>query len=288
MKGIILAGGSGTRMYPITLPTIKQLLPVYDKPMIYYPLSTLMMAGVKDILLISTPEDLSRYKNLFGDGSNLGVSFTYTIQKEPKGLAEAFIIGEKFIGNENVWMILGDNIIYGVGLERILMSVSDRKEGATVFAYKVKDPEKYGVIEFDKEGNPETIVEKPKNPKSSYAQIGLYYFDKDVSQIAKKQEFSNRGELEIVDTVKEYMRRGQLHVEKLDIGYAWLDAGSFDSLYDASSFVKVVQSRQSVIISSPEEVSYRKGWINKDQLKKLGEKCAKTSYGQYLIDISKE
>lgn len=288
MKGIILAGGSGSRMYPITLPTIKQLLPVYDKPMIYYPLSTLMVAGVDDILLISTPNDLSRYEHLFGDGSDLGISFSYAVQKEPKGLAEAFIIGEDFIGKENIWMILGDNIIYGVGLESSLTNVSERKKGATVFAYKVEDPEKYGVIEFDERGKPKTIVEKPKKPKSRYAQIGLYHFDSRVSEIAKKQEYSDRGELEIVDTVKQYLDIGQLNVEKLGTGCTWLDAGSFDSLCNASNFVKVIRSRQGIVISSPEEVAYRKGWINKNQLKKLGDRCAKTSYGQYLINLSKE
>jgi glucose-1-phosphate thymidylyltransferase len=288
MKGIILAGGSGTRMYPITLPTIKQLLPVYDKPMIYYPLSTLMMAGVKEVLIISTPKDLPKYIELFGSGSQLGISISYAIQDAPRGLAEAFIVGENFIKNDNVWMILGDNIFFGDNLEKVLTDVSTRREGATVFAYKVKNPQIYGVIEFDEMGNPISIVEKPTEPKSNYAQTGLYYFDREVAEIAKRQQYSARGELEIVDVVNDYMKRGQLKVERLGSGYAWLDSGSFDSLYDSSTYVKVLQTRQGVIVCSPEEIAFRKGYINKQQLLKLAEPLAKSSYGQNLLDLAKE
>ncbi|KKS58868.1 MAG: Glucose-1-phosphate thymidylyltransferase [candidate division WWE3 bacterium GW2011_GWF2_42_42] len=282
MKGIILAGGFGTRMYPITLSTIKQLLPVYDKPMIYYPLSTLMMAGVREILIISTPKDLPRYIELFGDGSHLGLDISYAIQNEPKGLAKNYIQGE------NVWLILGDNIFFGDKLEETLMKVSKRKEGATVFAYRVKDPERYGVVEFDKNGKPVSIVEKPKEPKSDFAQVGLYYFDKKVSAIAKKQTYSERGELEIVDVVKDYLKRGTLKVERMGSGYAWLDSGTFDSLYDSATFIKVLQTRQGIIVCSPEEVAYRKGYINKKQLLKLAEPLSKSSYGQYLLNLAKE
>ena len=288
MKGIILAGGFGTRMYPITLSTIKQLLPVYDKPMIYYPLSTLMMAGVREILIISTPKDLPRYIELFGDGSPLGLDISYAIQNEPKGLAEAFIIAKNYIQGENVWLILGDNIFFGDKLEETLMKVSKRKEGATVFAYRVKDPERYGVVEFDKNGKPVSIVEKPKEPKSDFAQVGLYYFDKKVSAIAKKQTYSERGELEIVDVVKDYLKRGTLKVERMGSGYAWLDSGTFDSLYDSATFIKVLQTRQGIIVCSPEEVAYRKGYINKKQLLKLAEPLSKSSYGQYLLNLAKE
>ncbi|KKR41292.1 MAG: Glucose-1-phosphate thymidylyltransferase [candidate division WWE3 bacterium GW2011_GWA1_42_12] len=288
MKGIILAGGFGTRMYPITRSTIKQLLPVYDKPMIYYPLSTLMMAGVREILIISTPKDLPRYIELFGDGSPLGLDISYAIQNEPKGLAEAFIIAKNYIQGENVWLILGDNIFFGDKLEETLMKVSKRKEGATVFAYRVKDPERYGVVEFDKNGKPVSIVEKPKEPKSDFAQVGLYYFDKKVSAIAKKQTYSERGELEIVDVVKDYLKRGTLKVERMGSGYAWLDSGTFDSLYDSATFIKVLQTRQGIIVCSPEEVAYRKGYINKKQLLKLAEPLSKSSYGQYLLNLAKE
>jgi glucose-1-phosphate thymidylyltransferase len=288
MKGIILAGGSGTRMYPITMPTIKQLLPVYDKPMIYYPLSTLMLAGVREILIISTPKDLQKYMELFGNGSQLGLDISYALQNEPRGLAEAFIIGENFIKDDNVWLVLGDNIIVGDKLEETLLNVSKRKSGATVFAYKVKDPQKYGVIEFDKKGRPSSIVEKPKDPKSNYAQIGLYYFDKEVSKISKNIDFSARGELEIVDVVLNYLRKRSLEVVTFGSGYAWLDSGSFDSLYDASTFIKVLQNRQGVVVSSPEEISYKKGYIDKKQLLKLAEPLSKSDYGQYLIEVAKE
>ncbi len=275
-------------MYPITLPTIKQLLPVYDKPMIYYPLSTLMMAGVKDILIISTPRDLPRYVELLGDGSHLGLAISYAIQNEPKGLAESFIIGRNFIKDDNVWLILGDNIFYGERLEETLMRVSKRKTGATVFAYRVKDPERYGVIEFDKKGKPISIVEKPKEPKSDYAQVGLYYFDKKVYSIAKKQKYSDRGELEIVDVVNDYLKRGEQKVEKMGSGFAWLDSGTFDSLYDSSTFIKVLQTRQGIVVCSPEETAYRKGYIDKKQLLKLAEPLAKSNYGQYLLSLAKE
>lgn len=288
MKGIILAGGYGTRLYPITLSVVKQLLPVYDKPMIYYPLSTLMLAGVRDILIISTPQDLPKFKELFGDGSSLGLNFSYVAQEKPSGLADAYILGEEFIKNDTVWMVLGDNIFFGSGLEELLVRVSERKSGGTVFAYRVQDPERYGIIEFNDKDEPVSIVEKPKNSKSNYAQVGLYYFDKYASSIAKKQKCSTRGELEIVGVVNDYLHRGVLKVEKLGRGLAWLDSGTFNSLYDSSTFVKVLQERQGVVVSSPEEIAYRKGYITKKQLLKLAEPLSKSSYGQYLMELDKE
>lgn len=288
MKGIILAGGYGTRLYPVTLPVVKQLLPIYDKPMIYYPLSTLMLAGVRDILIISTPKDLPKFKELFGDGSKLGVTFSYVVQEKPGGLAEAFILGEDFIKNDNVWLILGDNIFFGSGLEEMLSKVSGRKQGSTVFAYRVQEPQRYGIIEFDKKGNPVSIVEKPSKPKSNYAQVGLYYFDKDVSKISKMQKCSKRGELEIVSVVSHYLKQGNLKVERMNRGFAWLDAGTFDSLYDASTFVKVMQERQGVVVSSPEEIAYRKGYISKADLLKIAKSMSKSNYGQYLMYLAKE
>lgn len=288
MKGIILAGGYGTRLYPVTLPVVKQLLPIYDKPMIYYPLSTLMLAGVRDILIISTPNDLPKFKELFGDGSKLGVTFSYVVQEKPGGLAEAFILGEDFIKNDNVWLILGDNIFFGSGLEEMLSKVSGRKQGSTVFAYRVQEPQRYGIIEFDKKGNPVSIVEKPSKPKSNYAQVGLYYFDKDVSKISKMQKLSKRGELEIVSVVSHYLKQGNLKVERMNRGFAWLDAGTFDSLYDASTFVKVMQERQGVVVSSPEEIAYRKGYISKENLLKIAKSMSKSNYGQYLMYLAKE
>ncbi len=288
MKGIILAGGYGTRLYPITLPIVKQLLPVYDKPMIYYPLSTLMLAGVRDILIISTPQDIPKFEELFGDGSKLGLTISYVVQEKPSGLAEAFILGEHFINKDNVWLILGDNIFVGEKLEETLIEVSKRKVGATVFAYKVKDPERYGIIEFNKAGMPVSIEEKPKNPKSNYAQVGLYYFDGNVSKVAKEQEYSARGELEIVGVVNDYLKKETLNVEKMGTGYAWLDSGTFDSLYDSSTFVKVLQTRQGNIICSPEEIAYRKGYINKEQLLVLAESLSKSEYGKFLINLVQE
>lgn len=287
MKGIILAGGRGTRLYPITIPTVKQLLPIYDKPLIYYPLSTLMLAGVKDILIISHKEYIPLYIDLFGDGSHLGIKLSYAIQKEPKGLAEAFIVGENFIKDESVWLVLGDNLFFGDHLEDMLTEVSKRQEGATVFAYKVKDPERYGVIEFDENNNVLSIEEKPKEPKSDYAQTGLYFFDKDVASVAKRQSYSDRGELEIVDTVKEYLKNGKLKVERMGSGFAWLDTGTYDSMYDATSFVRVMQKRQNIIISSPEEIAYKKGYIDKNQLRKLAKDLEQTEYGQHLLNLTK-
>ena len=288
MKGIILAGGYGTRLYPITLPVVKQLLPIYDKPMIYYPLSTLMLAGVRDILLISTPKDLPRFQELFGDGSRLGLNISYIAQEKPSGLPEAYILGEKFINGDSVWMILGDNIFFGDGLGKILSDVSKRKSGGTVFTYYVEDPERYGIIEFDSKDKPLSIVEKPKKPKSNYALVGLYYFDKNVSKIAKKQKKSARKEFEIVDTMKEYLKIGKLSVEKLGRGFAWFDSGTFDSLYDTSNFVKVLQTRQGVMVCSPEEIAYKMGYINKNQLLELAKSYSKSSYGQHLYKIAKE
>ncbi|MFH1899516.1 MAG: glucose-1-phosphate thymidylyltransferase RfbA [Patescibacteria group bacterium] len=288
MKGIILAGGYGTRLYPVTLPVVKQLLPIYDKPMIYYPLCTLMLAGVRDILIISTPNDLPKFKELFGDGSKLGLTFSYVVQEKPGGLAEAFILGEDFIKDDSVWFILGDNIFFGSGMEEMLTEVSERRQGATVFAYRVQDPQRYGIIEFDEKENPKSIVEKPSNPKSNYAQVGLYYFDKSVSQIAKNQKYSKRGELEIVDVVNHYLKRGKLKVEIMGRGFAWLDAGTFDSLYNSSTFVKVIQERQGVIVSSPEEIAYKKGYISKTELLKIAKSLSKSNYGQYLMGLVKE
>jgi len=288
MKGIILAGGSGSRLYPITIPTVKQLLPIYDKPMIYYPLSVLMLAGIKDVLIISTPRDLPRFKELFGDGNQIGINMSYAVQKAPNGLAEAFIIGEDFINNDNVLMILGDNIFFSDKLPSMLKEVTERKSGATVFAYKVNDPQRYGIIEFDSLNKVISIEEKPESPKSSYAQTGLYCFDKRVTNFAKQLKPSLRGELEIVDLVKIYLADGSLEVKKMGAGFVWLDTGTFDSLVDAVDFVRVIQTRQGIKVACIEEIAYRQGFINKDQLTALALPMSKNSYGQYLQSIVNE
>ncbi|HHD82475.1 MAG TPA: glucose-1-phosphate thymidylyltransferase [Bacteroidetes bacterium] len=288
MKGIILAGGSGTRLYPITEVVCKQLLPVYDKPMIYYPLSTLMLAGIRDILIISTTQDLPRFEQLFGDGSQLGLSFSYKVQNAPNGLAEAFIIGEEFIGNDNVCLVLGDNIFYGHNLPLILRRATERKEGATIFGYYVKDPERYGVVEFDKSGNVISIEEKPKHPKSNFAVVGLYFYDNEVVEIAKKIKPSWRGELEITDVNNEYLKNGKLHVELMGRGYAWLDTGTHQSLSDATQFIKTIEDRQGLKIACIEEIAYRMGYISTEQLIKLAEPLKKSGYGDYLLNILKQ
>ena len=288
MKGIILAGGSGTRLYPITEVICKQLLPVYDKPMIYYPLSTLMLAGIRDILIISTPQDLPRFEHLFGDGSQLGLSFSYKVQEAPNGLAEAFLIGEDFIGSDNVCLVLGDNIFYGHNLPSILKNAIKHKEGATIFGYYVKDPERYGVVEFDKSGNVISIEEKPEHPKSNYAVVGLYFYDNEVVEISKGIKPSWRGELEITDVNKEYLKRGKLHVELMGRGYAWLDTGTHQSLSDATQFIKTIEDRQGLKIACIEEIAYRMGYISADQLIKLAEPLIKSGYGDYLLNILKQ
>jgi len=285
MKGIILAGGSGTRLYPITEVVCKQLLPVYDKPMIYYPLSTLMLAGIKDILIISTPQDLPRFEQLFGDGSQLGLSFSYKVQDAPNGLAEAFIIGEEFIEDDNVCLVLGDNIFYGHNLPSILKNAVKRKEGATIFGYYVKDPERYGVVEFDSAGNVISIEEKPKKPKSNYAVVGLYFYDNEVIKIAKEIKPSWRGELEITDVNVEYLKKGKLHVELMGRGYAWLDTGTHQSLSDATQFIKTIEDRQGLKIACIEEIAYRMNYIDSDGLKKLAEPLKKSGYGEYLLNL---
>lgn len=286
MKGIILAGGSGTRLYPLTKAVSKQMMPVYDKPMIYYPLSTLMLAGIREILIISTPRDLPGFKELFGDGSQLGLSMHYAVQEKPRGLADAFIIGADFIGSDNVAMVLGDNIFYGQSFSKTLRAAAERKNGATIFGYYVKDPREYGVVEFDENGKAISIEEKPKNPKSNYAVPGLYFYDKDVVEIARNVKPSERGEIEITSVNNEYLRRGDLYVETLGRGFAWLDTGSHDMLLDAADFVAAFQKRQGLYISCIEEIAYKKGYIDKAQLLKLSKPLAKTAYGQYLKDIA--
>ena len=286
IKGIILAGGSGTRLYPLTKAVSKQMMPVYDKPMIYYPLSTLMLAGIRDILIISTPRDLPAFKELFNDGSELGLRFSYAEQAQPNGLAEAFIIGEEFIGKDRVAMVLGDNIFYGHDFSRVLKTAASREKGATIFGYYVKNPEEYGVVEFDSEGKAVSIEEKPAHPKSKYAVPGLYFYDNDVVDIAKNVKPSARGELEITSVNNEYLRRGDLYVETLGRGFAWLDTGSHDSLLDAADFVSAFQKRQGLYISCIEEIAYKRGFIDRDQLKKLSEPLMKTAYGQYLLDVA--
>ncbi|QCR24106.1 glucose-1-phosphate thymidylyltransferase RfbA [Pontibacter sp. SGAir0037] len=286
MKGIILAGGSGTRLHPLTLAVSKQLMPVYDKPMIYYPLSTLMLAGIKDILIISTPHDLPLFERLLGDGSHLGCSFSYAVQEEPNGLAQAFVIGEEFVGSDKAALILGDNIFYGSGMSKLLQS-NNNPDGGVVYAYHVHDPERYGVVEFDASNVAISIEEKPKQPKSHYAVPGLYFYDNDVIDIAKNLEPSPRGEYEITDVNKEYLRRGKLKVGILDRGTAWLDTGTIQSLMQAATFVQVVEERQGLKIGSIEEVAYRMGFIDAEQLQRIAEPLRKSGYGEYLLSILK-
>jgi len=288
MKGIILAGGSGTRLYPITLSVCKQLLPVYDKPMVYYPLSILMLAGIRDILIISTPHDLPRFRELFGDGSQLGLRFAYAEQKEPRGLAEAFLIGEAFAGKDNVCLILGDNIFYGHGLTEILrkgVHDVDTSGGATVFGYYVQDPERYGIVEFDDKKNVISIEEKPRQPRSKYAVTGLYFYDNDVLRIAKSVKPSHRGELEITDVNKAYLDRGKLRVELLGRGHAWLDTGTHDSLLEAGEFIATIEKRQGLKVACIEEIAYRLGYINREQILKTAEQLRKNGYGEYLLNV---
>ena len=285
-KGIVLAGGSGTRLYPLTLAISKQIMPVYDKPMIYYPISVLMHAGIKEILIISTPRDIVVFEELLGDGSKWGMKFEYKIQEKPNGLAEAFIIGEDFIGQDNVAMILGDNMFYGHDLEKILNHANDREDEATIFGYYVKDPRAYGVVEIDENGNAVSIEEKPKEPKSNYAVPGLYFYTNDVIEIAKNVKPSARGELEITTVNDEYMKRGKLKVEKLGRGIAWFDTGTHDALLETASFVQTIQKRQGLLICCPEEIAYKKGWITKEQLSKLADKFMKTEYGRHLKDLA--
>lgn len=285
MKGIILAGGSGTRLYPITFSTSKQLLPVYDKPMIYYPLSTLMMMGIKDILIITTSKDFNKFEDLLGDGSSWGINISYKIQKQPNGIAEAFIIGEDFIGDDNVTLILGDNLFFGHNLPTLLRESSKNLNGATVFAYPVKNPKDYGVIDFDENFNAISVEEKPDNPKSNYAITGLYIYDSNVVGVAKNIKPSKRGELEITDVNKAYLKNKKLSVEIFSRGIAWLDTGSHDSLLEASNFIQVIEKRQGLKICCPEEISWRNGWISSDELKVLARPILNSGYGKYLLDL---
>lgn len=285
MKGIILAGGSGTRLHPVTKVVSKQLLPVYDKPMIYYPLSTLMLAGINEILIISTPADLPRFEELFGNGNNLGLSISYKIQREPNGLAEAFIIGKNFIGKDSVALVLGDNIFYGHDLPNLLKQTALQKTGATVFGYYVKDPERYGVVEFNDTGKAISIEEKPSNPKSNYAVVGLYFYDNNVVDIAANLKPSSRGELEITDVNRIYLEKNQLNVELMGRGYAWLDTGTHQSLIDATIYIKTIEDRQGLKISCIEEIAYYMNYIDENQLRKLAEPLIKSGYGQYLLDL---
>lgn len=290
MKGIILAGGSGTRLYPLTKVTSKQLLPVYDKPMIFYPLSTLMLAGIKDILIISTPVDTPRFKELLGDGSNLGINLSYEVQESPDGLAQAFLIGEKFIGNDSCAMILGDNIFYGGWFRRNLMEAAKNAEAgkATIFGYYVKDPERFGIVEFDKARNVLSVEEKPENPKSNYAITGLYFYDNRVVQMAKQVKPSARGELEITDLNRLYLEQDDLKVQILGRGFAWLDTGTMESLMEAATFVQTVQNRQGVVISAPEEIAYHEKWITKEKLIKTAELYGKSPYGEHLMRVAQD
>ncbi|MDQ7831933.1 MAG: glucose-1-phosphate thymidylyltransferase RfbA [Desulfovibrionaceae bacterium] len=288
MKGIILAGGSGTRLYPITRVVSKQLLPVYDKPMIYYPLSVLMLAGIRDILIISTPTDLPRFQEMFGDGSQIGLSLSYKVQERPEGLAQAFILGQEFIGGDSVCLVLGDNIFHGHGLATVLQRSAKLVKGGIVFGYKVRDPKRYGVVEFDAKHHVISIEEKPERPKSKYAVTGLYFYDNDVVDIAANLAPSPRGELEITDVNNAYLRRGDLKVEFLGRGYAWLDTGTHESLHQAASFVQVVQDRQGVKVSCIEEIAYRMGYIDADTLEHLAADMLKNDYGQYLMEVVRE
>lgn len=288
MKGIVLAGGKGTRLYPMTKAVSKQLLPIYDKPLIYYPLSILLLAGLQDILIISTPEDTPVYEKLLGDGSRLGVCLSYQVQQAPRGLAEAFIVGESFIGTDSVCLILGDNMFYGQNMSRILWNARDRKSGATIFGYPVKDPRTFGVVEFDKDRNVLSLEEKPAIPKSNYAVPGLYFYDNQVVDIAKRIRPSSRGELEITSVNNEYLQMGQLHVELMGRGMAWLDTGTPQGMLKAAEYVEAVQSRQGFYISCLEEIAWRRGFISRAQLQTLGEELKMTEYGQYLLSISRE
>lgn len=286
MKGIILAGGSGTRLYPLTKAVSKQIMPVYDKPMIYYPLSILMLAGIREVLIISTPRDLPVFEELLGDGNQLGMRFAYAVQEQPRGLADAFIIGADFIGKDSVALILGDNIFYGQSFSQVLKRVVAHESGATIFGYYVRDPREYGVVEFDEQGMAISIEEKPEHPKSNYAVPGLYFYDNDVVEIAKNVKPSARGEIEITSINNEYLRRGTLRVETLGRGFAWLDTGNHDALLDAADFVAAFQKRQGLYISCIEEIAFRRKFINRDQLLKLAEPLMKTAYGQYLVDVA--
>ncbi|HIX36125.1 MAG TPA: glucose-1-phosphate thymidylyltransferase RfbA [Candidatus Limosilactobacillus merdigallinarum] len=288
MKGIILAGGSGTRLYPITRSISKQLIPVYDKPMVYYPLSTLMLAGIRDVLIIATPQYMPLFQDLLGDGSSIGMNFTYKVQEKPNGLAEAFILGEDFIGNDSVCLILGDNIYYGSGLSKLLQSAAQKTEGATVFGYHVNDPERFGVVEFDDQMHALSIEEKPKHPKSNYAITGLYFYDNNVVNIAKEIKPSARGELEITDVNSEYLREGKLDVKLMGRGYAWLDTGTHDSMLEASNFIATIERRQNLKVACLEEIAYRMGYIDADQLVKLAQPLKKNDYGQYMLRLAEQ